>query len=84
MSDNNKSVYFTLQANATQMAQDIEFAELMSKSLWEAGTKDDVRYDVKQDLQTQALEWDQKAYRLQGELDRLVDAAKSCGFTLHT
>ena len=84
MSDNNKSVYFTLQANATQMAQDIEFAELMYKSLWEAGTKDDVRYDVKSDLQTQACEWDEKAYRLQAKLDRLVDAAKSCGFTLHT
>ena len=84
MSNNNKSVYFTLQANATQMAQDIEFAELMYKSLWEAGTKDDVRYDVKSDLQTQACEWDEKAYRLQAKLDRLVDAAKSCGFTLHT
>jgi hypothetical protein len=84
MTTSNNTAYFTLQANATQMAQDIEFAELMSESLWEAGTKEGVRYDVKQDLQTQALEWEQKAYGLQVELDRLVDAAKSCGFTLHT
>lgn len=84
MSTKTSNVYFELQARATQEAQAIEFAELMAASLWEAGTKEGVRYDVASDLQTQSIEWDQKAYRLQGELDRLVDAAKSCGFTLHT
>ena len=85
MTTSNKSVYFTLQALATQQAQDIKFAELMGKSLWEAGTKDGVRWDVKHDLQTQACEWEHKAYEMQGKLDNLVKAAKSTyGFTLHT
>ena len=79
MSTKTSNVYFELQARATQEAQAIEFAELMAASLWEAGTKEGVRYDVKAD------QWDEKAYRMQAKLDNFVDATKSAyGFTLHT
>ena len=85
MTTSTSNVYFQLQARATEEAQAIEFAELMAASLWEAGTKEGVRYDVKADLQTQACEWDEKAYRMQAKLDNFVDATKSAyGFTLHT
>ena len=84
MTNNNSSIYFTLQAKATELAQEAEFNRLMAEALWEQGTKEGVRYDVAGDLQMQADQWDRKSRDAADKLEGLIRATKSSfGFTLH-
>ena len=84
MTKSNKSVYFNLQARATQLANDVKFGDEMADALFTAALTSGMSIEVRDDLQKQAADWQYKARDAQASLDSLKESAASCGFTLHT